>query len=120
VGIPTFLDWRKPDICTLGRQRKTLLVLSIPEGSWTKRAAVCTILLDRVVVGLFGEQLLESSILPFELQQALCLVQAQAAGLLAPAVVRLLGDPELPGHFGRRLALGACSSSASCSIRIVG
>ncbi len=61
---------------------------------------------DRVVKRLLGQQLLESRILLLELFQTLGLVHPKATVLLPPAIVGLLGDPELAHHVARRRALG--------------
>src|SRR5262249_62021076 len=49
-------------------------------------------------------QLLQSGVLPLELLEPPRLVDAEAAILSPPPVIRLLGDPELPADLARRLA----------------
>jgi hypothetical protein len=55
---------------------------------------------------LVCHQLLQAGVLPLEFLEPPRLVDAEAAILSAPPVIRLLGDPELPADFARRLAAG--------------
>ena len=65
-----------------------------------------------------GQQPLQPGVLLLQLLEPLGLVDLQAAVLLPPAVVRLLGDAELLADLGDRLPL-ASSTSASRSLAMI-